>query len=185
MLCQQRRTHQHGVGHGGCSISAGRGIAACLCPGPRKQGWTGLQQQLFGVQVPMSDTFLKPWHGLADAVVTNLVTWQHGPDWCLTWPWDISTRLNAIAGAQPELWPAAGVQRHLGRGFIGAEHPTYRSNRCSKHWQSPKKVTGRATLQSVKALGEKKKVFVFSSSEKGIRPHLFRKLTLGTLMWIL
>lgn len=42
------------------------------------------------------------------------------------------------------------------------------------------KVTVRATLQSVKAL--KEKVFVFSISGKGIRPHLFRKLTSGTLM---
>lgn len=126
---------------------------------PRKQGWTGPQQHLFESQVPMGDTFPKPWHGLVCAVVTNTVTWQYRA----AHPWLMShvamghfhrgeCKSRSPAGALPCSWSA---QRHSWRGFTSAEHPTYRSNQYPKYWQPPRKATVRATLQSVKALKKK------------------------------
>lgn len=157
---------------------------------PGKQGWAGPQQQLFGSQVPIGDPFPKPWHSLACAVVTNTASWQYRaahrwlmPHMAVGHFHRGEYKSKSPARALPCSWKA---QRHLGKGFISAEHPTYGSNQCPKYWQPPRKVTGRATLQSVKALKKKKKkFFMFSISEKRIRPLLFRKLTSGTLMRIL
>lgn len=120
--------------------AARQGIAASHCPGPRKQGlhWAAAA----ALWVPSANG----WY-LSKAMTWTSICSCHQPCHMTTWPWltshvamghfhRVECNCRSRARALTCSWSA---QRNLGRGFISAEHPTYRSNRCSKHWQSPKK----------------------------------------------